>query len=131
MPLTLIAPIRVGTLAALTAVAAALLTLSACSSGPASVSGTTWGSAPGTSGTPSITFETNGSLSGTDGCNVIGGDWKEADRTVELTMFSTMMYCEGVDMWLTESRTAQLTGAELVFSGENGREVGRLTQLDG
>lgn len=116
--------------AALGVLAAAALLLTACSGGPASVSGTTWGT-PDATGETSITFKADGSVSGSDGCNVVGGDWKESDDTIELTLLSTMMYCEGVDMWLTESRTAELRGDRLVFLGEDGSEVGSLLQPNG
>lgn len=46
-------------------------------------------------------------------------------------MRSTMMYCEGVDTWLVTATEAKLSSDELVFSNEEGTEIGTLTRHDG
>lgn len=108
-------------------VAAATLGLTGCASGPTSVSGTEWGE-PGVDGKPSIAFETDGSVNGSDGCNRVMGTWTEADGTVDLgELGSTMMFCEGVDTWLTMSKTAELDGNTLVFLDPSGEEIGKLS----
>jgi heat shock protein HslJ len=114
----------------LAAAAVAALTLAACSSGganEASVVGT-WGT-PDAQGEPSLTFEEDGSYSGTDGCNRVGGEWNADGSTIDLgNMISTMMYCEGVDTWLVNAGTAELSGDTLTFSDRDGAEIGTLTR---
>jgi len=114
----------------LAAAAVAALTLAACSSGganEASVVGT-WAT-PDAQGEPSLTFEEDGSYSGTDGCNRVGGQWSADGSTIDLgNMVSTMMYCEGVDTWLVNAGSAELSGDTLTFSDRDGAEIGTLTR---
>ena len=117
--------------AALVLTATALLGLSACSGTESSLAGTTWGGVTGLEGKPSITFERDGSLSGSDGCNFLTGSWEENADTVTLDMEITLKYCEGVDTWLSTAEKAKLSGSELIFIGEDGKEVGKLTEFDG
>ena len=108
--------------------AAAALTLTACSGSPASasVSDTTWGS-PDSAGKPFITFTADGKAGGNDGCNIVGGSWTEKDGSVSLDgLFSTMMFCEGVDTWLSTATSAVVEGDTITFSDEKGAEVGSL-----
>ncbi|WP_024356850.1 META domain-containing protein [Leucobacter chironomi] len=110
-----------------------LLALSACASAEEpSVIGA-WG-APETRGEPSIVFEPDGSYTGNDGCNGIGGRWRNdtgADDTVDLgTMHSTRMFCEGVDTWLSLARSAELSGDTLTLLDEDGGEIGTLQRAD-
>lgn len=106
-----------------------LLALSACTADPApdtpSVVGA-WGE-PGTRGEPSLVFEEDGSYSGDDGCNSLGGEWSAEGDSVDLgVMRSTLMYCEGVDTWLSQARTAELAGDTLTLLDEQGAEIGTL-----
>lgn len=112
----------------LSILAAATFALTACSgSGSSSVAGTSWGD-PDVSDKPSINFETDGGVNGTDGCNRVMGSWSEEDGTVDLgALASTMMFCEGVDTWLTTATTAKLDGGSLVFFNPGGEEVGTLS----
>lgn len=84
---------------------------------------------------------TRGSYAGSDGCNRIAGSYTfaRADGTIDLgAMISTMMYCEGVDTWLSRARTARLTpnadsdagadGSRLVFFDEAGAQIGSLSR---
>lgn len=114
--------------AALALTSAALLTLAGCAGGGDTVAGTTWGD-PDKKDTPSLTFDSDGSLGGTDGCNVVGGDWTQEGPTITFgPLISTMMYCEGIDDWLTHSATAVVSGDTMTFSDEDGKELGRLTR---
>lgn len=118
---------RIRTVLAASAVAFAALGLAACSGGssPASVVGV-WGE-PDVQDKPSLEFSEDGSYGGTDGCNVVGGDWTADGDVIDLgAMISTMMYCEGVDTWLTQSATAKLNGDTLVFMDEGDQEIGTL-----
>jgi len=45
-------------------------------------------------------------------------------------MGSTMMYCEGVDTWLTQGTTAVVQGDALVVSDEDGKEIGTLDRKE-
>ncbi|WP_125099147.1 META domain-containing protein [Leucobacter chromiireducens] len=115
---------------ALLAVATATLLLAACSSTAASVAGA-WGE-PDTQGRPSLTFtpkdgEAGGDYGGNDGCNVLGGSYTEKDGTIDLgVMVSTMMFCEGVDTWLSQGHSAKLDGNSLVVFDESGKQIGSL-----
>ncbi|MFV0432791.1 MAG: META domain-containing protein [Leucobacter sp.] len=122
-----------------------LLALAACSSPAAgdSVVGT-WGD-PDAAEKPSLTFEVGsseddttldaeavkaeaaGEYHGTDGCNQLGGSWAADGDDIDLgAMRSTMMFCEGVDTWLSQASTAKLSGDKLTILDESGKEIGTL-----
>ena len=122
---------------AATAAAAALLALTACSpSGNSDGVAGTWGD-PGAKGEPSLEFTagknaSSGDYSGTDGCNVVGGSYTADGSEIDLGMMhATLMYCEGVDTWLSTARTAARPGDELVFKDENGERIGTLKRHGG
>lgn len=110
--------------------AALLLSTSACSSAPSSLVGT-WGE-PTATDTPSLEFtgsESSGEYAGTDGCNRVGGAYTVDGGTIDLgVMRATMMFCEGVDTWLSQARSAKLSDDGLAFYDENGSEIGTLEQ---
>ncbi len=124
--------LRAGAL--LTALTASLL-LAACSSPATSLAGS-WGE-PETPGEPALVFTPDGDgdageYAGSDGCNTIGGSYTEADGTIELgVMRATMMYCEGVDTWLSRGHTAELSGDTLTVFDEAGTQIGALTRAAG
>lgn len=90
----------------------------------------TWGS-PEKSGEPSLEFTDSGRYSGTDGCNTVGGDYTVDGTTVDLgAMFSTMMFCEGVDTWLVRGATAELDGDTLTIFDEDGERIGTLDRAE-
>ena len=113
--------------------AAAAFTLAGCASSadtPATVADTTWGT-PDTEGKPVITFAADGGLGGNDGCNVFGGSWSETKDGVKIEdVVSTMMFCEGVDTWLSTATTAVATGDKITFSDEAGKEIGSLKKTE-
>lgn len=119
-------------LAALAAAALAALTLAACaglgSNDSGSVSGTTWGDAEAENA-PSLTFESDGRVHGTDGCNRLMGDWAEEGATVTFDkLASTMMFCDGVDTWLSRAATAVRDGDTLTVIDDTGEEIGKLAR---
>lgn len=119
--------LRILTVATLAATA---LALGGCSSAPGTVVGT-WGD-PDANAKPWMTFEEDGSYSGNDGCNGLGGNWTEEGGTVDLgQMRSTLMFCEGVDTWLSLAAEAKLDGDTLTFTGQDGSEIGELTRSKG
>jgi len=88
----------------------------------------TWGE-PDVEGQPSLVLGEDGSLGGNDGCNTLFGDYTVEGDTVTFGVIgSTMMFCEGVDTWLTSASTAKLDGDTLVISDESGAEIGTLTR---
>lgn len=105
--------------------ATAALGLAACSSAAPSVVGT-WGEAE-SQGEPSLTFEEDGSYSGSDGCNRVMGSWEADGSTVDLGMMATtLMYCEGVDTWLSQGATAEIDGTTLIVLDQGGEQLGSL-----
>ncbi|MFA5607416.1 MAG: META domain-containing protein [Leucobacter sp.] len=110
------------------AAAALALSLSACSAAGSSVVGT-WGD-PGAAEEPSLEFtgtETEGEYSGTDGCNNIGGSYTVDGDEVDLgVMRATMMFCEGVDTWLSQAARATISGSTMTFLDQSGATVGTL-----
>lgn len=105
--------------------AAAALTLTACSSGPASVSGTSWNG----DNDASIVFNEDGTFTGNDGCNTGPGSWTEADKKVSFSdIATTNMYCGDIDMWLDLAATGEIKSGKLVVSDKNGEEIATLTQ---
>lgn len=119
---------RIGVAALL---AAAALTLTACSgNGTASIAETSWGNLK-KQGEPFVTFEKDGKVHGNDGCNVMNGEWTEKDGTVTFSpLATTMMFCEGVDTWLSGSATAVTKGDKITFSDDQGKEIGSLNKTD-
>jgi len=123
------------TLAVAGLLAAALIALSACASPGTGVVGV-WGD-PEAQGLPSLEFTaeadaSSGEYSGTDGCNRLGGEYSVNGSTVDLGMMrSTLMFCEGVDTWLSQARTANLAGDLLTFLDEGGQELGSLERQGG
>lgn len=109
------------------AVGSLLLTLTSCSASGGSVLGT-WGDET-LQGSPALTFEKDGSVSGTDGCNRIFGSYESKGKEVSFgQLASTMMYCEGVDEWLGEAATAKVDGQELHVFDASGNEIGVLAK---
>lgn len=110
--------------------ATALIALSACASPSTGVVGV-WGD-PEAQSEPSLEFTadddpSSGVYSGTDGCNVIGGEYSVSGSAIDLGMMhTTLMFCEDVDTWLSQARTANLEGDVLTFLDENEQEIGSL-----
>ncbi|MBK0419691.1 META domain-containing protein [Leucobacter sp. CSA1] len=137
------APLRIPL--ALAAVAAgASLALTACSSGegPDGPEGS-WGR-PDARELPSLEFEPadaegaeraeRGDYTGTDGCNRLGGEYTVEGDLIDLGMMrSTLIFCEGVDTWLSLARTARIepgSPATMTFYDENDEEIGSLERTD-
>ncbi|WPR66025.1 META domain-containing protein [Glutamicibacter protophormiae] len=120
-------------LAALMAAGALALGLAACgsSSGPAAEAPAspdgTWGTEA--EGQPWMNLGSDGKISGSDGCNNLVGQWTQKDGVVDLgAMGSTMMFCEGVDSWLSGAATATISGEKMTFSDAKGDQIGALTR---
>ena len=90
----------------------------------------TWGDATDTT-EPSLVLEEDGTLTGTDGCNQLSGQWVE--NGVELTfenVASTMMLCADVDTWLSGLDTATIDGSTMTVYDESGDELGTLERTE-
>ena len=113
------------------ALAGGALLLGGCSS-PAQATDPligTWGTA--VQGKPQLVFDTEGNFSGSDGCNRVGGNYTSSETGIDFgPMFSTMMYCEGVDTWLGQATHATLDGKIMSLFDEAGTEIGQLEKAD-
>lgn len=81
-------------------------------------------------GAPFVSLAADGSFSGNDGCNNIFGTWQLADDgAVEFSgIGSTMMYCDGVDTWLTTAATGRIQGGVMTVEDADGEVLGQLTE---
>lgn len=108
--------------------AAAVLALSTagCSGSSSNAFVGTWGD-EGAGAAPSLTIEQNGSFSGTDGCNRLGGTATFDGDTIDFgQVASTLMACEGVDTWLQALNTGAVVDGKLQIKDESGEVIGSL-----
>ena len=115
-------------------VAAVVLTLAlgACGSGDSFVGGDegvdpvgAWGLVE--PGQPSLELHPDGSFTGSDGCNRIGGSWRlDGDQVVFSDVFTTLMACEDIDTWLSRLATATVTEDFLVVRDQGASRIGTL-----
>ncbi|WP_210250440.1 META domain-containing protein [Arthrobacter yangruifuii] len=85
-----------------------------------------WGDTANTEA-PSLEFDPDGRVSGTDGCNRLMGHWSiEGTRVTLQDMASTMMFCQGIDTWLAAGVAADLDGDTLRVYDRDGMEIGVL-----
>lgn len=86
-----------------------------------------WGAeAPGR---PWLRFGADGRVSGSDGCNRLMGGWSLEGDVVSLRrMASTMMFCEGVDTWLSRAHSARHLGDRLQVLDASGAPIGELSR---
>lgn len=81
-------------------------------------------------GQPSLVLWAGGRVSGSDGCNRLMGSWHaEGDGYLFSQMASTMMYCQGVDTWLSRLASAREADGQLIVCDAGGLEIGRLAAL--
>lgn len=85
----------------------------------------TWGTDE--PGKPYLQFVADGTVTGTDGCNRLMGKWTLEEGAIHFQqMVSTMMYCEGVDTWLSGAASAKVHGDSLRVFDRGGVEIGTL-----
>ena len=79
---------------------------------------------------PFLEFAEDGTLSGNDGCNNLGGDWTSpAAGEIETSrLVGTMMYCEGVDDWLSAFHHATFTAESMTVYNIDNQEIGTLAR---
>ena len=106
------------------AAVAALVVLAGCSSSASSFTGD-WGDVA--AGKPSLTIQSDGSFSGTDGCNPLKGKGTVSGDTFTFGPFaSTLKACEGVTPWLNLAATAKVDGDTLTVYRSGGVKIGTL-----
>lgn len=80
---------------------------------------------------PSLVLADDGTLTGTDGCNRLAGDWSQDGDTIRFEQVaSTRMFCEGVDTWLSGLATATITGDTMTVLDASGAELGTLPRTE-
>lgn len=103
-----------------------LVLLAGCGSSSPTPTGT-WGSSG--DGEPQLVLESDGSLTGTDGCNRLTGSWSADGQTVTFgDVASTTKACEGVDTWLLDLATATIDGTDMTVLDKDDSEIGTLTR---
>lgn len=84
----------------------------------------TWGSTG--DGQPHLIFS-DGSVTGTDGCNGISTTYTVEGDTVTLDPFlSTLRACTGVDTWLRSVHSVTIDGDALIVTNAAGERIGSL-----
>ena len=109
-------------------IASLVLTGCAGSSGGSSIDPVgTWGDTSDTT-EPSLTLDEDGSLTGTDGCNQLSGEWRLEDDDIVYfdAVASTRMACPDVDTWLEGLSQATISGSTMTISSGDGAEIGQL-----
>lgn len=88
-----------------------------------------WGD-PGVKEKPSLEFNADGTVSGSDGCNRLSGSWTENGGVISFgPLASTKMACEGSDPWLVDPASATVKGDVLTVSDSAGTEIGTLDRV--
>lgn len=78
-------------------------------------------------GDPHLEFSDDGTVSGSDGCNGIGGEFSVENEVVSVKLgASTLKACQGVDDWLRGVTTVAVDGDTMQVMNENGDEIGQL-----
>lgn len=82
-------------------------------------------------GNPHLTFETNGDVRGTDGCNRISSTFTvEGDRVTIAPYTATMIGCPGIDDWLRAVSEVAIDGNTMQVFNKRGVEIGTLSRDD-
>ncbi len=74
-----------------------------------------------------LTLEEDGTSTGYDGCNTVGGTWMaEQDGVMIVLSNVTEVLCPDNDTWLLDARAVTRDGDELIVLDESGTTIGRL-----
>jgi len=91
---------------------------------PAADATGTWG--VDTEGEPQLVLGPDGSLTGTDGCNRLTGQWAQTGSSVEFgEVASTRRYCADIDTWLADLASATVSTRRHQFEISVDRSAGR------
>lgn len=75
----------------------------------------------------SLAFRDDGTLGGNDGCNTLFGEWSPTrDGAVVEQLASTLIFCMGVDTWLSGADRFVVDGDRLHVFDDQGTELGTL-----
>lgn len=78
-----------------------------------------------------ITFHSDGSLVGHDGCNGIRGTYETIDGTASVTLgLSTLKGCIGVDTWLRGIDSATIEDDQLIVFDREQTRIGELSRAE-
>jgi heat shock protein HslJ len=82
-------------------------------------------------GSPTLTLNDDGTVTGFDGCNQLTGGWEPTDDGVNFkNLASTRMACEDVDDWLSRAESAQVSFDQMTVLDTDGKELGTLERTD-
>ncbi|WP_285115004.1 META domain-containing protein [Leifsonia sp. fls2-241-R2A-40a] len=110
------------------AVAAVVLMLAGCAGTPSgnAVVGR-WGSTA--SGKPNLNIESDGTFSGSDGCNTLNGKGLiDGDQITFGPIASSLMACDNVDTWLSKAATGNVKGSTMTVLDDGGSTIGTLAR---
>lgn len=82
-------------------------------------------------GDPHLEFSEDGTVSGTDGCNGLAGDYVVEEEAVSVKLgASTLKACQGVDDWLRGVKTVTVDDDMMTVMNADGDEIGQLQRSD-
>src|SRR5699024_5927878 len=82
-------------------------------------------------GDPYLEFLEDGSLEGSDGCNVIATTWEVEGDEIDIDSFmTTRKACSGVDPWWSRAATAIIDGNVMKVEDSDGQVIGGLEKED-
>lgn len=74
-----------------------------------------------------LQLKDDGSLTGSDGCNNITGNWENKDDTIQISLLaSTMMLCEDNNDWLLQTKTAKINNGNMNLEDSQQNIIGTL-----
>ncbi|WP_061963778.1 META domain-containing protein [Demequina aurantiaca] len=106
-----------------------VLMMSGCASSTAPDPVGTWGDA----GThkPQLILASDGTVTGTDGCNTLNGNWTLEGDTIEFGPFaSTRMACPNVDTWRGNAVSATTDIDTMRLIDDTGAQLGTLDKQE-
>lgn len=78
-------------------------------------------------GNPFLRFKEDGRLSGSDGCNGLGGEYTVEDEVVTIDRgASTLKACPGVDDWLRGVTSVTIDGDTMTVMDKSDEKIGEL-----
>lgn len=87
----------------------------------------TWGE--DASGKPNLRLQADGSLSGSDGCNLLSGSYTFTGGVITFSpLAATLMACPDVQTWLGGATTATVQGGTMTIYDGNATAIGTLNR---
>ncbi|MDR6971556.1 META domain-containing protein [Leifsonia shinshuensis] len=111
------------------AIVVALLMLTGCTPQPSSDVPGKWGSTD--PGEPNLIIDSDGSYTGSDGCNTMSGKGTISGTTIELgTVATTQKACADVDTWMSTAESGKADGNTMIVYDSSGKKIGTLQRND-